>query len=389
MTESPSYLLVHPSADLYGSDRVFLETVDAFTRTGGRVTVSLASSGPLVALLEAAGATVLITPTLVLQRRLFTPRGIFSFFRQCARGLRHGNRVMREVRPTLVWGNTITVPLWTLLARLHRVASVVHVHEAEGSSPPLIVRSLSFPLRFTDRLVANSQYTLDVLSRANPALRRRSVIIPNAVSGPDAPIAARGSVADELNVLFVGRLSQRKGVDLVISAVAELARRGIPANLDIVGAVVPDSEWYEDKLRALIADSNLGGRVHLLGFQKSPWEALAASDVLVVPSRLDESFGNTAVEGILAARPIVVSDASGLREAATGFQAAQFVRVDDAEAIADALELISRQWDRFGSAAAADRATAVARHDPAIYRARIVAVARSVMSVRETERVTR
>ena len=44
------------------------------------------------------------------------------------------------------------------------------------------------------------------------------------------------------------------------------------------------------------------------------WPFLADADVAVAPSRLDESFGNTLVEALLAGRPAVVADHTGLRE---------------------------------------------------------------------------
>lgn len=43
-------LIAHPSADLYGSDRVMLETVDALVAAGRRVVVTLPADGPLVQL---------------------------------------------------------------------------------------------------------------------------------------------------------------------------------------------------------------------------------------------------------------------------------------------------------------------------------------------------
>ncbi|RWZ59706.1 glycosyltransferase [Labedella populi] len=362
-----SYLLAHPSADLYGSDRVLLESVEGFVRAGAHVTVTVPADGPLVPLLEERGADVVFTPTLVLRKSLLTPRGLVALVSQTVAGLRAGRRLIREVRPNVVWTNTITIPLWTVLARLFRIPSVVHVHEAEGSASRVMMRALALPLLLADQLVANSNYSAGVLRDSFARLGDRCTVVYNGVIGPETVSMPRDTLEDELRVLYVGRLSPRKGPDLVIEAIAALRERGIPARLDLIGAVFPGYEWFEQELRDSIATHDLRDRVRLRGFQNSPWPFLAASDVLVVPSRLDEPFGNTAVESVLAARPVVVSDTSGLREAAWGYRSAQQVEPGDARDIADALERVWNDWARFRSEAISDEAVARERHSVSTY----------------------
>lgn len=377
-TPPASYLVAHPSADMYGSDRVLLESVSGFVESGATVTVTVPADGPLVPLLEERGARVVLAPTLVLRKSLMTPRGLVSLVSQTISGLRAGRRLMREVRPTLVWTNTITIPLWTLLARLFRVTSIVHVHEAEGSASRAVMRTLAFPLIFADQLVANSNYSAGVLKDSFARLGDRCTVVYNGVAGPDVVTSPRTTIDDDLRVLYVGRLSPRKGPDLIVEAIALLRDRGIPARLDVVGAVFPGYEWFEDQLRESIDSLDLRDRVHLRGFQNSPWPFLSASDVMVVPSRLDEPFGNTAVESVLAARPVVVSDTSGLREAAWGYRSAQQVEPGDAVDIADALERVWSDWARFRAEALADETVARERHSVETYRRRISEAATSV-----------
>jgi len=109
-------------------------------------------------------------------------------------------------------------------------------------------------------------------------------------------------------------------------------------------------------------------RVEFLGFRDDIWPELAASDIVLVPSQVDEPFGNTAVEAMLAARPLVVSDTSGLREAAEGYETAEQVRPDDASAWADAVERIVDHWRSIPRAAMCDSVRAGQRHAPTRYR---------------------
>ena len=84
--------------------------------------------------------------------------------------------------------------------------------------------------------------------------------------------------------------------------------------------------------------------MQLLGFDPDIWPHLASADILIIPSRLDEPFGNVAVEGALAARPMVVSATSGLLEAAAGFTAVHSVPPGEPAAIADAIEHVADRW---------------------------------------------
>ncbi|MFT2692118.1 glycosyltransferase family 4 protein [Clavibacter zhangzhiyongii] len=368
-------LVAHPSAELYGSDRVLLESVAGLVAAGARTVVTLPADGPLVDALTGVGAVVHHAPTPVLRKAMLRPRGFAALVGQSARGLSAGLGLVRRTRPDAVYVNTVTIPLWILVGRLTGRPVLCHVHEAEGSASRAVGTALALPLALATRVVANSRYSVEVLGRALPRVARRAVVVHNGVPGPAEPAPARPALEGGLRVLYVGRLSDRKGVDVAVEAIVELRDRGVPATLDIVGAVFPGYEWYEEQLRTTIRVLDLEALVTLHGFHADVTPYLAAADACVVPSRVDEPFGNTAVEALLAARPVVVSDTSGLREAAGGYESAQLVPPSDPAALADALHLVATDWDAYRARAARDRFRAEHRHGPELYRQRI---ARSV-----------
>lgn len=364
-------LLAHPSADLYGSDRVLLESIDALRAGGARVTVTVPAPGPLVAEIERRGAAVVFCPTPVLRKDILTPRGFVTFLADTARGTRSGIRLLKAERPSALYVNTITVPLWLALAKLRGIPSLCHVHEAEGSAGRLLRIALAAPLMLATRIIANSEYSVDVLNSAIPRVGARTRVIYNAVPGPDSAGDARADLEDGIRLVYVGRLSPRKGVDVAISAVSCLLARGVRARLDIVGSVFPGYEWYEDDLRAQAAGV---GSVRFHGYQDPVWDHLADADVALVPSRYDEPFGNTAVEALLARRPVIVSATSGLREATSGYRSAQRVLPSSPDAIADAVEQAAATWSDLRAAASADRDLARDRHSASRYAAAITEV---------------
>ncbi len=366
-------LVAHPGAELYGSDRVMLETVEALREDGRRVVVALPVDGPLVAQLQKLGADVRICRMPVTRKSALRPRGFVRYLGDTAAGIRDGRRVIKEVRPELIYVSTLTIPLWFVLARAARIPSICHVHEAERSSSRLVRTALALPLLLADKVVANSRFSVDVLASAFSRLGSTEVLY-NGVTGPRSRRPARLDLAGRLGVVYVGRLSPRKGVDVAVSAVESLRAEGRDVSLDLVGSVFPGYEWYESELRGQVDRAGLGASIRFHGFKNKVWDEIADSDVLVVPSRVDEPFGNTAVEGILSGRPVVASATSGLLEAVADYPSTRTVAPGDPRALADALRDVADGWQERRENAWTDAGEAERRHSTSRYRDRIRAI---------------
>jgi len=369
---SRTVLVANPSADLYGSDRMMVEAVAGLVERGWRTVVVVSRTGPLVELLEEVGAEVSVCPAPVVRKANLTPKGMVDLLGDIRRGLPAMRALLRSVRPDVVYVSTVTVPFWLLVARWARVPVAVHVHEAEASVPALARWGLAAPNLLADRVIYNSR-TSEGVGRSVPFHRDTATVVYNGVRGPAEVTPPRDDVVDP-RLLFVGRLSPRKGVDVAIRALALLHERGLRAKLTVVGAVFPGYEWFEEELRELVESEGLGGSVEFTGFLSDVWGALADSDIVLVPSRGEESFGNAVIEGLLAARPVVVSDHTGLREAREGLEAAVPVPPDDPLAIANAVQHIVQEWSSYRVSALSDAGEAACRHSLARYRSEVEAV---------------
>lgn len=367
-------LVAHPFADRYGSDRMVLESIKGLVDAGWRVVVTLPEGGPLVSMVEACGAAVALCPTVRLSKAMLRPRAWPTLVGQLVRGLRSGWALLRRLRPAVVYVNTVTVPLWVCLARLRRTPVLCHVHEAERSASRLLRTVLAAPLLLADVVVANSRFAVEVVGSSFPRLARRTQVLVNGVEGPPVRERARIRLSGPVRLVYVGRLSPRKGVDMAVDAVAVLRERGISARLDVVGDVFPGYEWYRDRLADRVRELGLEGHVEQLGFQDPVWPHLGGADVVLVPSRSDEPFGNTAVEAILAARPVVASGSGGLVEATAGYRAARTVPPGDPEALAEGVTAVVATWAESREAAWQDAALAEERHAPQRYRAGVAAL---------------
>jgi glycosyltransferase involved in cell wall biosynthesis len=365
-------LIVNPGADLYGSDRMMLETLEALRDAGWHVVVSVPHNGPLVPEVRRRGGEIAFCRTPVVRKAALKPAGALRLGADVLLSFGPAFRLIRKVRPDVVYVSTVTPFLWLLVARLARRRVICHVHEGEATASRYVLKALNAPLFLAHRIVINSAFSHGVLGRAWPRLAARAQVIPNAVRGPAEIAPSRAELTEPYRLVYVGRLSPRKGPHVAVQAVRLLRERGFDIRLDLIGAVFPGYEWFEVELENAVAEAGLNEAVTFRGFHSQAWPWLAAGDVVLVPSTVDEPFGNTAVEAALAARPSVVSDIAGLKEAAEGLTSAVRVPAGDAPAVADGIELIVREWSSYRVAAAEDAVYAAAQYAPKSYADRIV-----------------
>ena len=362
-------LVAHPSADLYGSDLQLLESVRGLVAHGWGVVVSLPGEGPLVERLRNSGAEVEFTAVPVLRKALLSPSGLLRLGASSARALPALGRRLRELRPDVLYVNTVTVPLWLAAARLARVPALCHVHEAERTGRTL-ARLLSAPLLAARTVAVNSRAAQEILLQAIPRLAPRTEVLHNGIEGPPAEPPPVTPAGGPRRLVLVGRLSPRKGIDVALEAVALLRQQGRDVQVELCGSVFPGYEWYERQLRDRAARPDLAGAVIFAGYVSPTWPALARAEVALVPSRA-EPFGNAAGEAQLAGRPVVVSAVQGLQEIVTDGETGLLVPPDDPAELAAAVARLLDDAPLASALAAAGRESARHRFSPQRYHAAI------------------
>jgi glycosyltransferase involved in cell wall biosynthesis len=157
-------------------------------------------------------------------------------------------------------------------------------------------------------------------------------------------------------VMFLGRVTFKKGLDILIRAFAAVARAVPDCQLAIVG---PDDERLTPELEALAVEAGVRDRVVFTGMLggKEKLAALAAADAWALPSHT-ENFGVAVVEALAAGRAVVVSPAVNIaRELAAA--SAGFVCEQSPEPLAR--ELVRVLLDQGERAAVGARAREFAR----------------------------
>lgn len=284
-------------------------------------------------------------------------------------------RRFRNLHNGLAYHRQLYLPLGILQAPWHDLAAfdVVHVHShrhllealvgaaavrrgipyvftGNGTVPPieryvLIKRLLDLIgaddiLQHAAACVAVSEAEVPHYVRAGITAERVRVI-PNGVRLDEfADLPPRGSfrraygLGDAPLVLFVGKITPRKGVDVLLRALAQL-----PPAVRLV--VAGNFMMPEAPLRAIVEELHLGERVLfpglLLGDDRNA--AYVDADVVAYPST-DEIFGLVAVEALMCGSPVVVCDDSGCGEVVRAAGGGRVVPYGDPGALAVALQAL-------------------------------------------------
>ena len=172
-----------------------------------------------------------------------------------------------------------------------------------------------------------------------------------------------GAKADVKNaiprILSIGRLIEFKGFHHLIAACAELTKRGLAFECEIIG----EGPW-RPQLEAQIAGANLGERVRLLGAlpQEEVLRKLRASDIFALPCVVDRNgasdvFPTVILEAMASAKPVVSTRLAGVPEQIEDGKTGLLVTSGDDAAFAGALARLvtSPELRRSLGAAARDR----------------------------------
>lgn len=155
--------------------------------------------------------------------------------------------------------------------------------------------------------------------------------------------------SSEVRVLLPGRLVPEKGAAVAVMAVQELRGRGVsasltltdtPTMLDFSGGNHAHSQRLLHDLAGLVRSGWL--RVERAGWQEMPG-LYQRADLVVCPSVFAEPFGMVVPEAMSSRRPVVASDAGGLREAIAPGSDGLLVAPGDPRALADALEALVKR----------------------------------------------
>ncbi len=281
------------------------------------------------------------------------------------------SEVLRRGRFDVVHVHAPLTPVLPLLAIHHATSPVVGTFHTNWR-PGLVFRLARRKLqRYVDRLDATVAVSRACLHGLR-SFRIDARIVPNGV---DARRFGTGRAISrfmdgKLNLLWVGRIERRNGLDRMVAVLREV-RRDVDARLLVVG----DGPLLE-RTRARVAD-DLAPHVVFAGRlvdERPDW--YASAHVHCAPTRI-ASFGVTLLEAMAAGVPVVASDIDGFREVLRHGVEGELVPPDDVAAWARAIVRLARDPALAAAYGEAGRRTA-RRYDWPIVAQQVLSVYRSI-----------
>jgi glycosyltransferase involved in cell wall biosynthesis len=308
------------------------------------------------------GLDVLVFPNrsnrLAYELQFFTPAGLRRYLRGAEGRFDvvhiHGHRHLLEVETARMCRRTrlpfVSAPNGTA-PRMERRLGLKRVWDGVWGARDLADAGVVLAVSGAERR--------QLLAAGVEAHRIR--LVPNAIDLAEfEPPVARGRFRQRLGlagaaplVAFLGKLTPRKRVDVVLDAVARLA-----ADAHVV--VAGNDMGAGASARRQAARLGLAERATFAGLLtgRQRLELLADADVVVYPTA-DEVFGLVPLEALLCGTPVVVAGDSGCGEIVGALDGGQVVPLGDSAALAVAIGEVLASPDRWR--AAAGRGAAIVR----------------------------
>lgn len=299
-------LYVLGAAELGGAERVLLNLIGALDRDRVRPVVAVAADGPVVRMLEHAGAEVARVPAF----------GRVRDVHRVPAAVRALARLIRERDVDLVHANGEKVSIYAgLAARVAGCPCVFWLHDAPGAGTARAVQGIMARTPHA-AAVTCSAWMADAFEARYQGVRAFPIL--NGVLEADVLRAARADLGwpgDALVATFAGRLQRWKGPDVFVRAAAEAARADRRVRFLVMGGALFGRERaFAESLPALAADLGLGDRIRFTGHRDDALDLIAASDIVVHASVAPEPFAMVVAEAMMLGKPVIATTVGGPQE---------------------------------------------------------------------------
>ncbi len=237
-----------------------------------------------------------------------------------------------------------------MVVRLHTPHSKLVNEKFHNFSPSFDHRVLTMlerlPMMSADILISPSRDLANYVANDLNFSPERIHIVRNPVNvnqfTPDGPKTA--VLPDTINILFVGRLEERKGVYYLIQSVSRVLKACPNARFTFIGSDTKTGKGNGSVLQELKAITVESCVEHAVTFvNQVPLSEIPdnyrAADICVLPSLYDNA-PMTTIEAMSCGKPVIGTTAGGTKEYVLDQQCGLIVPPANSEALADALILL-------------------------------------------------
>jgi glycosyltransferase involved in cell wall biosynthesis len=248
------------------------------------------------------------------------------------------------------YGSTYRKIIISLWARLLGVPYVLHLHGSEYRSfwtdgESRKSRSIRRMFEHARRVVVLGRVWRDFVAERAPGAAAQIVVVPNATA---VPALAHVGAGNQVHILFLGRIGERKGVPQLLDALAQTKQlAGWRATIAGDGEV--------ESARVTAAELGLADRVAFPGWVGPDEVAslIASADILALPS-FAENLPISVIEGMAAGLAVIATPVGAVEDIIVHDRTGLLVPPGDVAALTAALKslIVDRNLrDRLGAAA--------------------------------------
>ncbi len=333
------------SSELYGAEKVLLQTITGLNKKEYQAILVLPHPGPLRQKAEKLGVeTVVVSSKWWLTEKNKVWKQPFSWLWNLKSIVRIA-RLIKQKNIDLVYSNSAVNFCGALAARWKGVPHIWSIHEILGTKNASVRflfggRALvSLISAVSTKIIVNSDATGQPFGGNHKV---RTVFIGFRWSLQERGLREIyrqkfGLTSTDYVVGIVGKIYPEKGQKNVVESI-DLVKKNLPqVKLLVVGGV--GDNGYFKKIQRFIGDRKLTERVIFADYQSEIFDVLALLDLLVIASSV-ESFGRVAVEAMSVKTPVLAVRNSATAEVITAGEDGFLVDSSDPEVLAEAILFI-------------------------------------------------
>lgn len=317
---SKNILIFNGSGDLYGANRILSNTVYSLIDKYN-ITLYLPVSGPLTDYIRFNNPAIKITIFRffpLIHRQMRSLGGILELVFNTFRFIIHILSNYKFFRSfDLIFINTLSCTPLILIFKLFGFRVVVHVHEILSNEDTFTHIINCLALRFSDSIIGVSKQVSTNLQKAYGS-GKYGIKVSTIWNGIEDMLIKQEHPANT-NLIFTlfGRIKREKGQWLLLDAIALLPTNcALNAIFRFIGSPLsmddPGYHNWLDKVDKLRISSGIG--IEVINFVPDISTYLNETDIVLVPSIMQDPFPTVILEGLSAGKIVVASDRGGSTE---------------------------------------------------------------------------
>ncbi len=265
-------------------------------------------------------------------------------------------QILKTENPDIVHTHLFNATVIGLnLARMQKRKSVLTRHHSDAlhNLPSKAKRSFYLTLeqrnnRLANHIIAPSKMVRDCVVDWERTPSEKVSIIPYGQTvdrfdsiTPEIIEKKRAELGfdNQLSMVCVSRLFNRKGHQYLFEAIAPLLKNGLNAKLFLVG-----TGDYKENLEQIAKDLGILQNIEFLGWRDDGLQIIGAADIIVHPS-LEDALSQSLIESLMMQRPIIATDISGAADTLDGGKYGKLVLPANSESFRVALQEIIENLD--------------------------------------------